>query len=49
MWGNMREREHLEDVDVDGMMKLKWVLKSGMGACTGFIWLGIGTNGELCD
>ena len=49
MWGNMREREHLEGVGIDGRMNLKWISRSGMGACTGLIWLGIGTNVGLCD
>ena len=24
-WGNLRERDHLEDVDVDGRIILKWI------------------------
>jgi hypothetical protein len=49
VWGNLREREHLEDVGLDMGIKLKWVSRSGYVGCTGFIWLGTGTNGGLCD
>jgi hypothetical protein len=34
--GNLRERENLEDVDVDAKITLKWVLKSGIG---GMDWI----------
>ena len=49
MWVDMREGEHLEDIGVDGIIKLKWVSRSGMWLCTGFIWPGIGINGGLYD
>jgi hypothetical protein len=26
-WGNLREREHLEDPDVDGRIILKWLFR----------------------
>jgi hypothetical protein len=26
-WGNLRDRDHLEDIDVDGMIILKWIFK----------------------
>jgi hypothetical protein len=29
-WGNMRERDHLEDPDVDGKIILRWIFGSGM-------------------
>jgi hypothetical protein len=29
-WANVRERDHLEDPDVDGMIILRWILESGM-------------------
>jgi hypothetical protein len=25
-WGNVRERNHLEDLDVDGRIILKWIV-----------------------
>jgi hypothetical protein len=45
-WGDLRERDHLNDLSVDGRIILKWIFKKWGGeACTGLIWLGIGTNG----
>ena len=38
-WGDLRERDHLEDLRVDGSIILKWTFKNGMGRhgidCTG--------------
>jgi hypothetical protein len=28
-WGNLRERDHLEDIGVDGRMILKWIFMKG--------------------
>jgi len=42
--GNMREREHLEDLSVDGSVMLKWTFKKWDGReWPGLIWLGMGT------
>jgi len=30
-WGNMKEREHLEDINVDRLIMLKWILKGQGG------------------
>jgi hypothetical protein len=46
-WGNLMERGHLEDPGMDGEIILKWVFKKWDGACTGLIWLRIGTGVEL--
>jgi len=47
-WGNLREREQMEDPDVDGRIILRWILQEvGWGwARTGLIRLGIGTGGR---
>ena len=45
-WGDLRERDYLENPDVDGRIILRWVFrKLDVGA--GLIWLRIGTCGEL--
>jgi len=47
-WGNLRERNYLENPDVDGRAILKWILKKCVGETkTGFVWLWIGTGGGL--
>jgi hypothetical protein len=44
--GELRQRDHLEDLGVDRRIILKRVFKKWDGACTGLIWLTIGTGGE---
>jgi len=41
-WGNLRERDHLEEPGVDGRIILS---RTWDGAWTGFIWLRRGTGG----
>jgi hypothetical protein len=43
-WGNLSERDHLEDPDIDGRIILRWIfrkLEEVVG--TGWSWLRIGT------
>jgi hypothetical protein len=45
-WGNMGEREHLEDRGVDGRIILRWIFRKwDVGVWTGLSWLRIGTGG----
>jgi hypothetical protein len=40
--------DHLEDLGIDGKIILKLILrKQGGKVWTGFVWLRIGTSGEL--
>jgi hypothetical protein len=44
-WGKLKERDHLEDPDVDWRIKLRWIFRKwDVGAWTGLIWLRIGTG-----
>jgi hypothetical protein len=45
-WGNLMERDHLEDPGGDGRIILRWIFRKwDLWAWTGFIWLRIGTVG----
>jgi hypothetical protein len=45
-WGKTRERDRLEDPDVDRNIILKWIFrKRDGGVWTGLIWLKIETFG----
>jgi hypothetical protein len=44
----MRERDYLEDTDIDRKIILKWIIKTWDGeAWTGLIWFRIGKGGGL--
>jgi hypothetical protein len=47
-WENQKERDRLEDQDVDGWTILKWILEREDGMVwIGSIWLRKGTDGGL--
>jgi hypothetical protein len=44
-WVNLRERNHLEELGVDGRIILLWIFrKLDVGAWSGSNWLRIGTG-----
>ena len=46
--GNLRERNYLEDPNIDERIILKWICRKwDVGTLTGLIWLKIGTGGGL--
>jgi len=48
LWGNLRERDHLEDQGLDGRIILSWIFRKwDVVAGTGSIWLRIGRGGGL--
>jgi hypothetical protein len=46
--GNLKGREHSEDLGIDGRIILEWILrKLGGKVWTRCIWLWVGTSGGL--
>jgi len=45
-WGTLRERDHVEDPDVDGRIILRWIFRKwDVGLWTRSNWLRIGEVG----
>jgi hypothetical protein len=45
-WDNLRERDHLEVLDVNGRIIFKWIFRKWNGEVwTGFLWIRIRTDG----
>jgi len=42
-WGNLRERDHCRDPDINGRIILRWIFRKWEGVVrTGWSWLRIG-------
>jgi hypothetical protein len=46
-WADLRKRDDLEYLLVNGKIILNWIFKSGMKAWNGLIWLRTGTSHGL--
>jgi hypothetical protein len=45
-WGDLKERHHLKDVNLDKRIILKWIFKEWEGeSCTELIWLSFSAGG----
>ena len=44
-WGNLRERDHLEDIEVDRRIILKWVFKKWVA---GVDWIDVAQDRDKC-
>ena len=46
--GNLRERDHLEELGVDGRIILEWIVKKFVDRkCNGLICLKVGKSGRI--
>ena len=45
-WDNQRERDHFEDLDVDGRLIFEWIFRKwDWEVWTAFLWIRITTDG----
>jgi hypothetical protein len=47
-WGNLRERDHLGDPDVDGRIILRWIFRKWRGGGCGD-WMELAQDRETCE
>jgi hypothetical protein len=47
LWEVQKEEDNLADIDVDGMIMLKWITGNRMGICIGLIWFRIRSSNGL--
>jgi len=46
-WGNLNERDRMEDPGVDGRITVKWIFMKWDGGIVGLMWLRTGTSSVL--
>ena len=48
--GDLRKRDHLQDLGIDGSLILKWIIKKWFEETwTGLLWLRIGQVSGACE
>jgi len=48
--GNLRERDHLEDLGIDGRIIILWIFRKwDVRAWPGSIWVRIRAGGSICE
>jgi hypothetical protein len=46
-WGNLKERDHFEDLGLNDSIILKWTFQKYFGVWNGFMWLRGGRGGGM--
>jgi hypothetical protein len=47
LYGNLKEKDYFEDLDLDDTIILRWIFKKWDGVKTGLMWLRITTVGGV--
>jgi hypothetical protein len=47
-WGNLRERDKLEEPDIDGRIILRWIFRKRDGGGEGMDWIDLSLDWDRC-